>query len=114
MIRGRLVGGHGFSRATTPQFDSGPAGRYTVAANPHFSPHTVILTALASSRSEEATQSKDPYGATNQNTAEGNSDKHVARRCNKLLSASACHPEAAESAAKAADSERRISALQRP
>jgi hypothetical protein len=79
MIRGRLVGGHGFSRATTPRFDSRPAGRYAVAANPHFSPHTVILSAVASSRSEEATQSKDPYGATNQNTAAGNSDKHVAR-----------------------------------
>ena len=50
------------------------------------------MSAVASSRSEEATQSKDPYGAANQNTAEGNSDKH-ARLGNELPFFTACHPE---------------------
>jgi hypothetical protein len=52
-----------------------PQARDSIRSQPHFSPGTLILSAVASSRSEEATQSKDPYGAANQNTAEGNSDK---------------------------------------
>jgi hypothetical protein len=38
-------------------------------------PTTVILSAVASSRSEEATQSKDPQVSANPNNAEGNSEQ---------------------------------------
>jgi len=38
---------------------------------------TVILSAVASSRSEEATQSKDPYVPANLNNAKRNSDKNT-------------------------------------
>src|SRR5580693_395019 len=70
--RTRDLKGHGFSHAaTTLILDSGPAR----ARHHSHPPGTVILSAVASSRSEEATQSKDPYGAANQNTAEENSAK---------------------------------------
>jgi|HubBroStandDraft_6_1064221.scaffolds.fasta_scaffold19500_4 hypothetical protein len=88
--RPRALKGHGLSHAATTLIPiQAPQGATPFAANLHFSPGTVILSAVASSRSEEATQSKDPYGTADQSTAEGNSDKQVARWGNELPPATA-------------------------
>jgi hypothetical protein len=103
----RFVSGHGFSHATTTGSRLRPR-----RARPSFLPDTVILSAAASSRGEEATESKDPYRQRIKITQKRNSGKAPHSRASNT-SPPPVIVESAEGRSEATDSQRRIPALRR-